>query len=109
MIQWVKGHVRPGPSAPVLQGEEGDAARALALRLHDNAVAQVAHDRARQEGVQRLAQARGRRVGVRRHLIRRMSYYSNIPCTGRGRKVYSDSPRRADAGSVCTLPPDQEP
>ena len=53
---------------PVVEGEEGDGARAKALPLHDNAVAQVAHHAARHEGVQRLAQPRRRWILQRRHL-----------------------------------------
>lgn len=66
-----------------MEGEEGDGARAKALPLHDNAVAQVAHHAARHEGVQRLAQPCRRWILQRRHLchsqqwIVRLEWYAH--------------------------------
>ena len=47
---------KQGP--PVLKAEEGQVTSSQAVELHEDAVAQIAHHAAGQEGVQGLSQAR---------------------------------------------------
>ncbi len=61
---------RGGGRAPVVERQEGPPARRQARGLHGHALAQAADHAARQECVQRLAQARRLRVRRRRHLRR---------------------------------------